>query len=368
MAVANCRPRRRQGGARRAGAADRRGAARAAAPVRGARRVARRHIPHGRRHEHHARRPRHRARALPLGVRHDGRRRQQRPRHRARRAARHPSERRARVRLARPRRANACSCRAPAPVGHDLARDCSRPTARDVLVSDVDEGRAAARRRDRRRRGDALATECDVYSPCAVGGTLNADTIPQLRCRIVAGSANNQLARAGGRGAPARARDPLRARLRDQRGRRDPAGRARGQRLGRATSSSATSPRSATRCADLPRRGRSGITPAAAAERWPRSGSRRSALTRSRSMEHVNGSPPACGLTDRNRRERATAPDRGAVALVIADGARRADVLLTRRWHVRPSAATAIPSLEHHEYVAPRGCSGPCKESRSPSA
>jgi glutamate dehydrogenase/leucine dehydrogenase len=32
-----------------------------------------------------------------------------------------------------------------------------------------------------------------VYSPCAVGGTLGEDSIPQLRCRIVAGSANNQL-------------------------------------------------------------------------------------------------------------------------------------------------------------------------------
>jgi leucine dehydrogenase len=39
-----------------------------------------------------------------------------------------------------------------------------------------------------------LTTECDVYSPCAVGGTLSEDSIPQLRCRIVAGSANNQLA------------------------------------------------------------------------------------------------------------------------------------------------------------------------------
>ena len=38
-------------------------------------------------------------------------------------------------------------------------------------------------------------TECDVYAPCALGATLNATTIPELRCRIVAGSANNQLAR-----------------------------------------------------------------------------------------------------------------------------------------------------------------------------
>lgn len=38
------------------------------------------------------------------------------------------------------------------------------------------------------------AYRCDVYAPCAVGATLNATTIPQLACRVVAGSANNQLA------------------------------------------------------------------------------------------------------------------------------------------------------------------------------
>jgi leucine dehydrogenase len=40
----------------------------------------------------------------------------------------------------------------------------------------------------------AIETECDVYAPCAVGGTLHRDSIPRLRCHIVAGSANNQLA------------------------------------------------------------------------------------------------------------------------------------------------------------------------------
>src|SRR5207237_10201354 len=34
----------------------------------------------------------------------------------------------------------------------------------------------------------------DVYSPCALGGVLNDQTIPELRCKIVCGSANNQLA------------------------------------------------------------------------------------------------------------------------------------------------------------------------------
>jgi len=36
--------------------------------------------------------------------------------------------------------------------------------------------------------------ECDVWSPCAVGEILNPETIPRLKCRIVAGLANNQLA------------------------------------------------------------------------------------------------------------------------------------------------------------------------------
>jgi len=34
-----------------------------------------------------------------------------------------------------------------------------------------------------------------VYAPCALGATLSSTSIPELRCRIVAGSANNQLAR-----------------------------------------------------------------------------------------------------------------------------------------------------------------------------
>ncbi len=38
------------------------------------------------------------------------------------------------------------------------------------------------------------AVDCDVYSPCALGGVLNDRTIPELRCRLVAGAANNQLA------------------------------------------------------------------------------------------------------------------------------------------------------------------------------
>lgn len=36
--------------------------------------------------------------------------------------------------------------------------------------------------------------DVDIFSPCALGGILNDDTIPRLKCKLVAGSANNQLA------------------------------------------------------------------------------------------------------------------------------------------------------------------------------
>lgn len=36
-------------------------------------------------------------------------------------------------------------------------------------------------------------TPMDIYAPCALGGTLNDDTIDALKCTIVAGAANNQL-------------------------------------------------------------------------------------------------------------------------------------------------------------------------------
>lgn len=36
--------------------------------------------------------------------------------------------------------------------------------------------------------------ECDIFSPCALGATLNEETIPRLRCAAIAGCANNQLA------------------------------------------------------------------------------------------------------------------------------------------------------------------------------
>jgi leucine dehydrogenase len=68
----------------------------------------------------------------------------------------------------------------------------------EVLASDIDESVLAAVC----HRYDAAAipadavydTRCDIFSPCGLGGILNADTISRLRCRAVVGAANNQLA------------------------------------------------------------------------------------------------------------------------------------------------------------------------------
>ena len=78
-------------------------------------------------------------------------------------------------------------------VGGKLARLLLEAGA-TVLVTDVDEQRARATGATVVGAEAALETECDVYAPCALGATLNAETIPRLRCRIVAGGANNQLA------------------------------------------------------------------------------------------------------------------------------------------------------------------------------
>jgi leucine dehydrogenase len=44
---------------------------------------------------------------------------------------------------------------------------------------------------------EAIATAAvDIYAPCALGATINDESLPKLQARIVAGSANNQLAEA----------------------------------------------------------------------------------------------------------------------------------------------------------------------------
>lgn len=84
-------------------------------------------------------------------------------------------------------------------VGTPLARHVARAGGR-VLTADLDAERAEALANELGGRSvpasEVIGTACDVYAPCAVGGTLNADTVPRLATKAVCGSANNQLGEA----------------------------------------------------------------------------------------------------------------------------------------------------------------------------
>ena len=40
---------------------------------------------------------------------------------------------------------------------------------------------------------DIYDVDCDIFTPCALGGGINDDTISRLKAKVIAGSANNQL-------------------------------------------------------------------------------------------------------------------------------------------------------------------------------
>jgi leucine dehydrogenase len=69
--------------------------------------------------------------------------------------------------------------------------------AATILVTDLDTSRASAVAEQVGAKvvapQDVIGTECDVFSPCATGKVLTEAMIRHLRCRIVAGAANNQL-------------------------------------------------------------------------------------------------------------------------------------------------------------------------------
>jgi glutamate dehydrogenase/leucine dehydrogenase len=81
-------------------------------------------------------------------------------------------------------------------VGAKLARRLVKDGA-DVAVSDID----TAKREVALELGgewldptQALVAQCDILAPCALGGAIDAASLPLLRCEIVCGCANNQLA------------------------------------------------------------------------------------------------------------------------------------------------------------------------------
>lgn len=83
-------------------------------------------------------------------------------------------------------------------VGFDLARQLSQSGA-EILVTDLRDEivqKAVTELGAKVANSDNLYQEdIDIYAPCALGATLNDETIPALKAKIVAGAANNQLAR-----------------------------------------------------------------------------------------------------------------------------------------------------------------------------
>jgi leucine dehydrogenase len=81
-------------------------------------------------------------------------------------------------------------------VGSRVAKRCARAGAQ-LIVADVDpDKRRLAEELDAQWMSpeEALEAKVEIISPCALGGVLNDESVPRLRCRIIAGAANNQLA------------------------------------------------------------------------------------------------------------------------------------------------------------------------------
>lgn len=83
-------------------------------------------------------------------------------------------------------------------VGYHVVRFLHERNAKRIVVTDID---AAAVERVVEEFGaegvgeDAIFdADVDVFVPCALGAILNEETLPRLKCSIVAGAANNQLA------------------------------------------------------------------------------------------------------------------------------------------------------------------------------
>lgn len=82
-------------------------------------------------------------------------------------------------------------------VGYDFAEYCAKEGAQ-LIVADVNE--EAVERAVKELSAEAVSVDaiydlaCDVYAPCALGATINDATLKRIKAKVIAGSANNQLA------------------------------------------------------------------------------------------------------------------------------------------------------------------------------
>ena len=83
-------------------------------------------------------------------------------------------------------------------VGYHLVQHLTRDGAK-IFATDIDQENLRRVATDFRGveivgTDKIYGVDCDVYAPCALGAVVNDDTIPMLKCSIIAGSANNVLA------------------------------------------------------------------------------------------------------------------------------------------------------------------------------
>ena len=74
---------------------------------------------------------------------------------------------------------------------HHLEKEGARLVVTDIYESALDKARSMGFKTV--APDEIYDVDCDIFSPCALGGVLNHETVPRLKCHIVAGGANNQL-------------------------------------------------------------------------------------------------------------------------------------------------------------------------------
>jgi leucine dehydrogenase len=82
-------------------------------------------------------------------------------------------------------------------VGHGLVGHLTKAGAK-VFITDINKVNLEATAKEFNSTvvgpHEIYDLDVDVYAPCALGATVNSDTIATLRCAVIAGAANNQLA------------------------------------------------------------------------------------------------------------------------------------------------------------------------------
>lgn len=85
-------------------------------------------------------------------------------------------------------------------VGYSLVDFLCQEGVKQIITTDIDSDKIACLKEAFKEKTvkevsceEIFSEECDIFAPCARGGIINKKTIPLLKCKIIAGAANNQL-------------------------------------------------------------------------------------------------------------------------------------------------------------------------------